>query len=81
MIINDGYRVRRSPKPVNRRKNRPQWATDDKAILAKVKTLRQWHIARMYWLDNRTASSIAKELKTTVSTVKVTIYRLRVSKR
>lgn len=79
MIINDGYRTKPSPKAVNRRKNRPKWATSDLAILQHTKTLRQWSIARMYWLDNRTATSIAKELQTTVTAIESVIKRTRLS--
>ena len=76
MFKKDGYRPEPTTKPTDRRKNRPKWAVDEQSLLARVKTIRQWHIARMYWLENRTARNISKKLKTTVKAIESVLYRL-----
>lgn len=71
-----------TPKtPLKSRKKRPSWAKDGPAILARVKTLRQWHIACMYWLENLTARDIAKKLKTSINSIECVLKKLRRSRK
>ena len=66
-------------KPVDNRKNRPEWVMDDKALIECCFGGRgrlRWDIAVMYWRENKSAREIAIDLGLTVDVVKKIIQRL-----
>ena len=66
-------------KPVNNRKNRPQWAMDKKELILHCigeRHLLRYKIAVMYWRHNMSAKDISTDLCMTLGAVEKIIQRL-----
>jgi DNA-directed RNA polymerase specialized sigma24 family protein len=66
-------------KPVSNRKSRPAWAMDRKTLALRAfgkAAIRRWHIAQAYWIENKSAREIARELRTSIGSVKRTIHTI-----
>ena len=66
-------------KPVNNRKNRPQWAMDKKELILHCigeRHLLRYKIAVMYWRHNMSAKDISTDLCMTLDAVEKIIHRL-----
>lgn len=64
-------------KPANRK--RPTWAQSEREFnlhFASSRHARRWMMARMYWLENKTATQIAKYFSVSVHSVEVCLQRM-----
>jgi DNA-binding MarR family transcriptional regulator len=66
-------------KPVNNRRYRPSWATNEKQLMLHCvgnRPMIRFEIAQMYWLRNMSAKEIAAKMKMTKHNVEMILHRL-----
>ncbi len=64
-------------KPVANRTKKPKWVQSHEAFNKHVAAAnRRWMIARMYWLENKSARQIAETFNMRISAVQMCILRL-----